>query len=388
MAGKLADLVLSSVFVAGGCLISLLALAAREAGVDTAESLERAISLTPWNADFRERAAFLHGRNGRPIEERRHLEEAVRLEPARSSSMLDLARSAETEGDLQRAETWLLKAVTVDKQMAPAWALANFYLRRGDHDRFWPWLRKALAVSRHNASAVWQLACRVETDAAIILNELQPRQPRQIRDFAEFLRAQGDHRNAAIVIGRLADIERADLATLLWICDAHLGSNDYSGARRIWNRLRAARLIPDKPAGTLLENAAFSSKPTSSCFDWRVPANHDVVTLAERGGSLHMVFTGRQGMSITLAEQIVPVNARDMELTWTSTNEAPGVIWELLDHRSGRVLAAGTVAGNGRLRANAGDVPAVTVRLVYRRPTGLMRMEGEVSIGNVTLRPL
>jgi hypothetical protein len=58
-----------------------------------------------------------------------------------------LGLNAEADGELTEAETDLLQAARVDHLYRPAWTLANFYFRRGDLAKFWPWARRATALT-------------------------------------------------------------------------------------------------------------------------------------------------------------------------------------------------------------------------------------------------
>jgi len=78
---------------------------------------------------------------------REELLAAVRLNPRLSSAWIQLGLTAEADGNLQEAERDLLQASRVDRLYLPAWTLTNFYFRRGDAARFWPWAEQAARLT-------------------------------------------------------------------------------------------------------------------------------------------------------------------------------------------------------------------------------------------------
>jgi len=78
---------------------------------------------------------------------REELLAAVRLNLRLSSAWIQLGLTAEADGNLQEAERDLLQASRVDRLYLPAWTLTNFYFRRGDAARFWPWAEQAARLT-------------------------------------------------------------------------------------------------------------------------------------------------------------------------------------------------------------------------------------------------
>ena len=83
---------------------------------------------------------------------------ALRLNPRLSSAWIQMGLDAEADGNLAEAEIELLRAARVDRQYIPAWTLANFYFRRDDAANFWPWARKAAAMTFDDYRPLLRLA--------------------------------------------------------------------------------------------------------------------------------------------------------------------------------------------------------------------------------------
>jgi len=87
---------------------------------------------------------------------------AATLNPRLAIAWIHLGLDAEAEGNLAEAEIDLLRGARVDRQYVPAWTLANFYFRRGDAASFWPWARKAAALTFDDYRPLLRLADLLE----------------------------------------------------------------------------------------------------------------------------------------------------------------------------------------------------------------------------------
>jgi tetratricopeptide (TPR) repeat protein len=97
---------------------------------------------------------------------------AVSRNPRLSSAWIQLGLDAEAEGNLADSETELLRAARVDRQYVPAWTLTNFYFRRGDSANFWPWARKAAAMTFDDYRPLLRLADVLEPSPLDIATRL------------------------------------------------------------------------------------------------------------------------------------------------------------------------------------------------------------------------
>lgn len=100
------------------------------------------------------------------------LRAAVSLNPRLSSAWIYLGLDAEADGNLPEAEAELLQAARVDRQYLPAWTLANFYFRRGDRAKFWPWAGRAAALTFDDYRPLLRLADTFETSPREVATRL------------------------------------------------------------------------------------------------------------------------------------------------------------------------------------------------------------------------
>src|ERR1700682_3219283 len=123
---------------------------------DTLASVERAAEIWSSDADFYARLADLDSQN-----DIAHLRRAVALNPGLSKSWLALGIHLELQGSAEEAEHCYLEAARRDRQFLPAWTLANFYARRQDATRFWPWARHAAQMSYDDIRPLLRLGFRL-----------------------------------------------------------------------------------------------------------------------------------------------------------------------------------------------------------------------------------
>ncbi len=100
------------------------------------------------------------------------LRAAVSLNPRLSAAWIQLGLDAESDGNLPEAETDLLRAARIDRLYLPAWTLTNFYFRRGDAEKFWPWAQRAAALTFDDYRPLLRLAGALETSPREVATRL------------------------------------------------------------------------------------------------------------------------------------------------------------------------------------------------------------------------
>jgi len=106
---------------------------------------ERAVRLAPAVAVFTERLADRReelGGDSLP-----DLRRAAALDPENPERRMRLGVRAELAGDERLAEESLLAAAARSRLYQPKYLLAQYYFRRQDAGRFWPWARAALETA-------------------------------------------------------------------------------------------------------------------------------------------------------------------------------------------------------------------------------------------------
>jgi tetratricopeptide (TPR) repeat protein len=143
------------------------------------------------------------------------LRAALNLNPRLSSAWIDLGLNAEADGNLADAEADLLQASLIDRQYLPAWTLANFYFRRGDRTKFWPWARRAAALTYDDYRPLLRLADALDTSPQEVAMRLGGASP-LLRAYLDVLigagRLDAAQTVAILLAGRHDPSDRARLA--------------------------------------------------------------------------------------------------------------------------------------------------------------------------------
>ena len=201
----------------------------------TPNAVDRAVSMLP------DRAAYLllralqldyDGADSTPL-----LERAARLNPVSSAPRIRLGLAAETHGDFQAAENWLLDAARVDRQFEPRWTLANFYFRRERPEDFWKWIRAALEVSYGDRRLAFDLCWRVSQDANEILTRAIPVQHDVLSTYLAYVLYQQPEAVGPVALKLAAFRNSSDVAQLEAACDLLLESGNVGDARELWKEL-------------------------------------------------------------------------------------------------------------------------------------------------------
>lgn len=400
--------------VASGAAVAVLGWAAywslrlgyadRLAHTDSPEHVKRATELAPCNARYRARLAAMLDQWGKDRGASvAALEAAVVCNPRDSESWIELGLLAEMDGDFAKAERCLLEAARVDKQYDPPWALANFYFRRNDAEKFWPWAREAAAMSYGDAAPLFRLCWRTTQDPEVILERAIPDQPAALVRYLSFLLADNHLEAVEAAAQRVAGrAGREDLPVLLASCDRLLEGRQFAAALRIWTVLCRRKLVPYQAPyperGLALTNGDFRTPPLSRGFDWRVHAVEGVsVSQRQSPPALRITFSGRQPESCEVLSQFVPLlPAREYRLRfgYRTSHIAPdtGVHWRILDPATGAELAerSSHLSSDEEIQqevtfSTPAETRAARLVLMYQRTPGTTRIEGSIFLSHASL---
>ncbi len=342
--------------------------------------LQRAARLAPLDAAYQYAA-------GNP-------RRAVQLNPYFSRAWMALGFDAELRGDFAEAERLLLRAAQVDATLEPRWALANYYLRRGDSARFWSWFRLAAERSHGDRTALFQLAWRMTNDGGEVLRQGIPARRDILASYVHFLLEQEKLDSAAAAAQPLLEIAApAERNLLLLLCDRLIAAQKAAGALEIWNGMAARGMLPYgklTPAqGVSLTNSRLETEPLGKAFDWRLLWRAGVHSTWARGSrQIRIELDGREGEQTDLISQAAPVMKGQLyEFSYRFRTEGlsadSGVGWRVYDPAAGRQLAA---AGEflsspewkeAKVRFSpTGEL--VRLELAYQRARGTVRQEGTI----------
>ena len=59
-----------------------------------------------------------------------------------ANAWIGMGLEEELSGNFQAAERYLLHAAAISREYVPRWTLANYYFRRENATRFWPWAKQ------------------------------------------------------------------------------------------------------------------------------------------------------------------------------------------------------------------------------------------------------
>ena len=360
-------------------------------------SVRLAIPITPDSAEYHFRLG--QAQKEGPGTQSAELDRALELNPRYTPAWIARGLEAEAAGDRKKAEASLLQAAEIDHLYLPSWTLANFYLRAGDLPQFWRWARRAAEMA-YDPAALFQLCWRASGDPHEILEKAIP-QTAAVRDaYLDFLLRTNRLEAAgplALEISRRAEASQLDL--LLRYCDALLARKQVKAVLQVWNALAVRRVIPygalDPATGTSLTNGELAAAPLLRGFDWR-PTRVEGAALSfdTLSREISLSLSGKQPEACDLVEQYLPV-LPDVKYRfryrYRTRDLAAGLVWTVMDGRTGSELAAGAVRASSGWNEQALEFSTASgsdllrVLLRYRRQRGNMRAEGSVVFTRFTL---
>lgn len=366
------------------------------------ESVQKAASMEPGNADHLARLAELEERAGedpRPV-----LREAIDRRPDDSELLIRLGLVEEAAGRTEGAEDLLLRAAGASRKYQPRWTLANFYFRRGEKSEFWHWAREALAVSYGDRTPVFRLCWAMEPDPDVISNKAIPDRRVVRLAWMNFLFSEQQLPAAAALAEELArEASTPETNALLGATDTLLREGDYGSALSVWNQLCVRRLVPASPVdprnGSVITNGDFATAASSRGFGWRASRTEGVF-LTQSTGRWTVALSGSQPERRELLTQYValaPGGRYRLSAKYRSRSAgmlrdvvSSGLRWRV------RTQARAVLGESEELNFDGEgisifeflvpeDVTGALVVLHYERASGTMRMEGSVELEEVRL---
>jgi len=363
------------------------------------ETVARAVILAPGDADVLLKLSDLQQAAG--MDATPALLSAAALDPRNASTWTRLGLAAEMLGDFPTAESRLLEAARASRQFAPRWALANYYFRRGDAERFWPWVRESLLIGYGDLNPVFQLCWHTSEDAGLIFTRAIPDRREALSAYVRFLMQEGRLATSEPVALKLAtQATMEDQETLLLWCNRQLDAGAVPATVEVWNALCARRLIPYAPLKrdrTPLTDGDFGAEFGAAGFAWRVTPGTGVAIGRNRSPQyLWVAFDGDQPEWCAPLQQFVPVRPHASYLVRFEyhTSELPaasGLRWSAFDARSGIDLAIASPWlsspdwKGGELRFTAPPGGLVRLALTCRRLPGATRIEGSAALRHVSI---
>lgn len=364
-----------------------------------AETVARAVRLSPGDADFRLKLAAAQQAAG--ADPTAALAAAAALDPGNADAWARLGVAAEMRGDLPAAQSRLLEAARASRQFAPRWALANYYVRRGDPAHFWPWARESLLLGYGDLNPIFRLCWNMSQDAGLIFARAIPLRREVLDDYVWFLMQTGRlaaSQPPAAKLAALAVIE--DRSILIPWCDRQLEAGQVPPALEIWNTLCVRQVLPYTPLDpdrAPLTDGGFAAASVNGGFAWRLtPAPGVTMGRNPSPRYLWIAFSGDQPETCMPLVQFVPVTPGasyrfNFDYHTSEIPRASGLRWSVFDPRTGMDLAtASPWLSNpdwtpAELRFTAPAAGLVRLALTCQRLPGTTRVEGSVELRHLSL---
>jgi tetratricopeptide (TPR) repeat protein len=280
--------------------------------------LERAVRLSPGNADYRHRLgryqAFVANNPQSAIAS---FQSAVKLNPYDAHYWFDLAGQYQVLGDTTSQRAALDRALQAEPT-APdvAWEAANFFLVDGEIDRALHEFSVVVANDNSLVDAALQACWRIRPDADALLQNVVPSRTDSLLQFLSLLVTKQDTPGAMKAWERLSELhEKFDPSRLFdyvrYLIAVHRPDAAMSAWEEAAGSLGLSAYLPTDD--NLVVNGDFSLDILNGGFDWTYVTRNGVRPLLDssdfREGhrSLSITFEG-PGINDAGVQQIIPVH--------------------------------------------------------------------------------
>ncbi len=375
-------------------------------GNPSLSSLERATAISSNNSLGWYRLGLKQANEGAAGAAQRSFRMAADLAPSDSATRIALGLEFERAGQFHEAERTLLDGSVVDAGFGVRWSLANYYLRRGDWDEYWLWLRDAIQADPTQLPLAASLSWRANADPATILDRGIPDQPDTNRGYFAYLYDLGQLDAMRQAWPRYsAVLTRTETPLAAQFINRLIDAGFVEEAVDAWNLLCDNILLPHAPLGPeeqrFLTNPYFLTAPSGLGFDWRAQEYRGVawsrLPIARGRSGVEFRLAGTQESGLTLLSQVIPTVPGEYTLKFEfATQGMPtrtGVGWVVKDPYTGETLRAFEGLHNAEGFWDSGDLTytapvgtrAVVLELYYEAAeVGVLR-RGGVLLRNVEL---
>ena len=266
-------------------------LAVRLAAQSELPTLERAVSLEPWSAEWRWQLGryllFVAQDQKRAVSS---LAKAVALNPHAARVWMDLAVGYEVSGDTERQRLALDSALHAEPT-APnvAWQAANFYLVRNDVPRALSLLQVVMKNDPEQLNSALILCWRITHNATVMLMQAVPADPLPYFAFLKLLTEKGETGPAEVVWGGLMRLGQPfPVSEAFPYFDYLVGKHETGAAVEVWKDLmmRNNELQSYTDPGNLIVNGGLEKNFLNGGFDWRYLVT-DAVQLSVDSSEFH-----------------------------------------------------------------------------------------------------
>ena len=381
---------------------------------DTRMNLERAVLLEPDNADYILKKALMERDDSTASIEtlRSDFKKVLKLNPHSTEALLSLGLLEQREGNVEEAESYLLKAEDYDHTFKPVWTLTNFYFQTDQFQKMWPRIQRCLKIAspdlpgltRFAADPIFELCWRAGASAQQIL-DLTPKTPALL--LAYFFNTLGRKNwDAALLVLPLAlpfadPSETVQSNALSAFCWGLLEAHRVRDSVQVWNLLVEKGIIKSTllnvGTGQSMADSDLRYAPSPTAFGWVLnPESHLDATYYR--GLIQIALDGREPEELELVSKNLPVlSGRTYILTWKTALEhatetdVQGVSPLIEAPRKGRDvdIPCSSSQSSSFLACRftvPGDAEMVRMRMMYRRTMGVVRLKGTVQLSGFHLK--
>jgi tetratricopeptide (TPR) repeat protein len=263
-------------------------------------SLQRAIRLDPWNADYRNHLGRFYALVARdPAEAIEPFRAAVQLDSHSARYWFDLASAYQVLGDIPNQTQALEHAIQADPTTPDvAWEAANFYLVQGDEEKALREFRVVLQNEPTLADPAMQFCWRINPDVDVLLRDVVPPRSEAYQAFLNLLMLKQETASTAKVWAALmATPQTFELRYAMEYLQYLLNHKDVDQARLVWQQVAPRYgLSAYVPSGrNLIVNGDFSLDVLNGGFDWQYEKQQSVTLTLDpsdfHGGHRSLLIT-------------------------------------------------------------------------------------------------
>ena len=326
------------------------------------------------------RAAASNPSNSEPS-----LRAALAKNPWDTRSWIGLSVQAEMRGDSTTAENLLHVAAAHDIGREPRWALANFYFRQGDQQKFLEWTNSYRAVTHDREEGLFRMVAASVPDAHALNQALPHLGCDEMGTAVDVMRAAQQPADELIASMASTCKDATSRASLSAMVSDLILEDKPQRAAEVWAGMGER--------GTLA-NAEFHQPITGQGFDWRINKSPDVTFRQRDAGVDFNLQDGVADGTVLLFQPVLLEPGAHYRLAMSTLGDAAvtgAFRWELVELSTGRHLPSSLDEDNinnlpnWRFVAPATSARSLALALYYRRPEGAVPVTGKLTVQGVQL---
>lgn len=244
-------------------------------------SLQRAVHLDPWDADYRNHLGRYYSLVIRdPVAAIAPYRAAVQLDPHSARYWFDLASAYQVLGDVSNQTTALNQAIQADPTTPDvAWEAGNFFLVQGNDRKALREFRVVLQNDPTLADPAIQFCWRINPDVDALLRDVVPARSEAYIAFLDLLmQKQETAATAKVWAALMATPQTFELRHAEEYIQYLLNHKDVDQARLVWQqaapRFGLAAYLPS--GRNLIVNGDFNLDVLNGGFDWQYEKQQSV----------------------------------------------------------------------------------------------------------------